>query len=491
MKIRSRLLLIYGIIIILLLLVGFFSLTSILNLGKAADELSEMYSQSIRAEQLRWNTQRQINYSLDFILGDIDAREDFENIQENTQALIDDLRTNSKNYVESDLIEALEETQYELVWLMKRFFEKSNQDHSTSNLLETRSRLREIGDEVSDDVVTLTRYYSQAQSDKLNAASGAGKTVAWVIGAITALALLQFLALVMLSQRWLVKPISDLNRAAAAISGGNLDINIEFPGDNEWGELADSINKMAYSLKETLQQLAVHERSAAMGELAAYASHNIRNPLAGIRAAAQVIISESRSIDAPTSESLKEIIETIDRTDNWLKRLLEFARPLEPQMEPTDINKLVRESVEIAGKSYIHKKVRLDWEFSETLPDSAVDPILLEQALMAIAANSFEALDKEGAITVGTGMIENDGGKRSIEITVSDNGRGVPPEIQPKLFRAFMTSKDGGTGLGLAQAKKIIDIHGGEIILESPAGRGTAVTVRIPLNEESTDETKR
>ena len=146
MKIRSRLILIYSIIITLLLLVGFFSLTSILDLGKAADELSEMYSQSIRAEQLRWNTQRQINYSLDFILGEKDAREDFENIQENTGALIEELRTNSKSYVETDLIEALEETQYELVWLMKRFFEKSDRDSSRSNLLETRSRLREIGD---------------------------------------------------------------------------------------------------------------------------------------------------------------------------------------------------------------------------------------------------------------------------------------------------------------------------------------------------------
>jgi CHASE3 domain sensor protein len=158
MKIRSRLLLIYGIMITLLLLVGFFSLTSILNLGKAADELSELYAQSIRAEQLRWNTQRQINYSLDFILGDKDAEIEFGNIQENTQSLIEELRSNSKNDIETDLIEALEETQYELVWLMNRFFEIDLRDPSVSNLLETRERLREIGDEVSDDVVTLNRY---------------------------------------------------------------------------------------------------------------------------------------------------------------------------------------------------------------------------------------------------------------------------------------------------------------------------------------------
>jgi signal transduction histidine kinase len=366
---------------------------------------------------------------------------------------------------------------------MNRFFERGQQNPSVSNLLETRERLREIGDEVSDDVVTLNRYYSQQQSNKLNAASGAGKTVAWVIGAISALALLQFIALVILSQRWLVKPIGDLNKAAAVISGGNLDINIEFPGKNEWGELADSINKMADSLKETLQQLAIHERSAAMGELAAYASHNIRNPLAGIRAAAQVIISESKSDYNETSQSLQEIIETIDRLDNWLKRLLEFARPLEPQIEPTDINKLVKESVGIAGKSYAHKKTRFDWRLSENLPISPVDPILLEQAVMAIAANSFEALDSQGMVSIKTCLQESEN-KKAIEISIWDNGKGVSPEIQPKLFHAFMTSKDGGTGLGLAQAKKIIDIHGGEINLESSPGNGTAVTIRIPLKSD-------
>jgi signal transduction histidine kinase len=240
---------------------------------------------------------------------------------------------------------------------------------------------------------------------------------------------------------------------------------------------------MADSLKETLQQLAIHERSAAMGELAAYASHNIRNPLAGIRAAAQVIISESKSDYNETSQSLQEIIETIDRLDNWLKRLLEFARPLEPQIEPTDINKLVKESVGIAGKSYAHKKTRFDWRLSENLPISPVDPILLEQAVMAIAANSFEALDSQGMISIKTCLQESEN-KKAIEISIWDNGKGVSPEIQPKLFRAFMTSKDGGTGLGLAQAKKIIDIHGGEINLESSPGSGTAVTIRIPLKSD-------
>ncbi len=97
---------------------------------------------------------------------------------------------------------------------------------------------------------------------------------------------------------------------------------------------------MTLSLKDSLQKLAAHERTAALGELAAYASHNIRDPLAGIRAAAQVIVDGPKPVDAETSESLKEIIETIDRLDNWLKRLLEYAKPLQPQFEAADINRL-------------------------------------------------------------------------------------------------------------------------------------------------------
>ena len=484
MKIRSRLLLIYGVMFILLLLVGFFSLTSILELGNAADELSEIYDQSIRAERLRFNTQRQINYSLDFLLGDTGAYMEFEKIQTTVQSMFEELIANSNADVETDLIESIEETQYELVWMMNRFFKRGQNNLSDLNLPDARARLREIGDEVSDDVVTLNRYYSRLQSRKLNAASRAGKTVAWVVGATAALALIQFIALVILSQRWLVKPINDLNRAAGAISDGDLDTHIKFAGKNEWGQLADSINKMTSSLKESLQKLAVHEHSAALGELAAYASHNIRNPLAGIRAAAQVIVDGRKSVDVETAESLKEIIETIDRLDNWLKRLLEYARPLQPQIEPADINRLVRESVDIAGKSHPDKNAKLNWSLSENLPKLHIDSILIEQALMTIVSNAYEALEGDGSISIETDLYSNEENKKIVSIKILDTGRGVLEEIQPKLFRAFMTSKEGGTGLGLAQAKKIIDIHGGEINLESSPGGETTVTIELPVQND-------
>ena len=109
MKIRSKLLLIYGILIALLLLAGFFSLESIRRQSKAADELTAIYGQNIRAEKLRSNTNRQISSSLDFFAGEPGADNEFASIQSETQLIIDELKNNSKTTIESDLIEILEE----------------------------------------------------------------------------------------------------------------------------------------------------------------------------------------------------------------------------------------------------------------------------------------------------------------------------------------------------------------------------------------------
>ncbi len=114
-----------------------------------------------------------------------------------------------------------------------------------------------------------------------------------------------------------------------------------------------------------------------------------------------------------------------------------------------------------------------------------IDSILIEQALMTIVTNAYEAVERDGAILIETVLSSGGEDRNFVEIVISDNGKGVPAEMQPKLFRAFMTSKEGGTGLGLAQAKKVVDIHGGEINLESSRGRGTTVTIRLPVHNIS------
>jgi two-component system NtrC family sensor kinase len=313
------------------------------------------------------------------------------------------------------------------------------------------------------------------------AAADAGTFAGYVIGITAIMAGIQFIALTFLLQRWLVRPIIMLNDTTRSISEGNLDTRIDLTSKDEWGQLSAAIEKMTSSLKISQQRLRAQERFAALGEIAAYSAHNIRNPLAGIRAATQVMLNELGLADADARQSLKEIMDTIDRVDIWLKRLLEFAKPLELEYSPTDINLLIKEALRLAGRPFEEKNVKVDWCLAPELPVISIDSVLVEQALVAIAANAYEAINDNGKIKIETSIIED---MESISISISDNGTGVPDHIKPKLFRAFMTSKEGGTGLGLAQARKIVDMHGGEINLESLPEKGTTVSILLPVKNE-------
>lgn len=482
MKIRSKLLLIYGVMIISLLLVGAFCIWAIVSWRGAATELSEIHEQSLRAERLRAETHRQIYHALDYLNGEENARRDFAEIQEITPNLLAILRSKALTTEEKDHIEGLEETHYELVWIMNKYFERGEDLITDQKLPAARARLREIGDEVTDDVASLIQYYRTQENKRLAAAADAGTFAGYVIGITAMMAGIQFIALTFLLQRWLVRPIIMLNDATKTISEGNLDIRIDLSSKDEWGQLSTAIEKMTSSLKTSQQRLRAHERFAALGEIAAYSAHNIRNPLAGIRAATQVMLDELGEPETDTAQSLKEIMTTIDRIDIWLKRLLEFTKPLEIEYTPTDINLVVEEALTLAGRPFEKKNVKLDWRLAPNLPDMTIDSILIEQALVAIAANAYEAINDNGTIIIETSIRKD---KESISIEISDNGRGVPDHIQPKLFRAFMTGKEGGTGLGLAQAKKIVDMHGGEIDLESLPGKGTVVSILLPLKNEN------
>lgn len=482
MKIRSKLLLIYGIMITSLLLVGAFCIWAIVSWRGAATELSQIHEQSLRAERLRAETHRQIYHALDYLNGEENARQDFLKIQQITPDILEILRSKALTIEEKDHIEGLAETHYELVWIMQKYFERGEDLITDQNLPAARARLREIGDEVTDDVASLSQYYRTQENNRMAAAADAGTFAGYVIGITAIMAGIQFIALTFLLQRWLVRPIIMLNDTTRSISEGNLDTRIDLTSKDEWGQLSTAIEKMTSSLKISQQRLRAQERFAALGEIAAYSAHNIRNPLAGIRAATQVMLNEFGESEADARQSLREIMSTIDRVDIWLKRLLEFAKPLELQYSPADINLLVTEALKLAGRPYERKDVKLDWRLAPELPVISIDPVLVEQALVAIAANAYEAINDNGKIKIETSIIED---IESISISISDNGKGVPDDIQPRLFRAFMTSKEGGTGLGLAQARKIIDMHGGEINLESLPGKGTTVSIRIPVRNES------
>jgi two-component system sensor histidine kinase HydH len=230
------------------------------------------------------------------------------------------------------------------------------------------------------------------------------------------------------------------------------------------------------------QQLRTNERLTALGEVAAYVAHNIRNPLASIRAVAQAALIERE--DAVDAEALRDIIQCADKIESWVARLLGFARPLTLMPELCSINAIVEEMISLHEARAAERQITFRCLPEGNLPELAVDRAILEQALAAIISNSLEATPPSGTITLTTGTRPPDAPAEWVYIRVVDTGAGIPARLLPDVFKPFVTGRAEGTGLGLAQAKKIIDLHLGGIDIESVEGRGTTVTIQLPVPQE-------
>lgn len=239
---------------------------------------------------------------------------------------------------------------------------------------------------------------------------------------------------------------------------------------------------------QTVQgQLLETERMAAIGEVVMAVAHGIRNPLANIRASAQVASMDLREGEAPAlaSRSLANIMAEVDRLEGRLKELLQFIRPAERSAGLLDLNVVLRGSIQLLSGRLANTRVKVDELLASDLPKIQGDAILLEEVFMSLIGNAVEALPgAEGAITLVTGTAR-DGAALRVFAEVRDTGVGIPPEEIPKVFQPFYTTKSRGTGLGLAIAKKFTEAHGGTIVVSSGPREGTKFRVTFPARSEA------
>jgi signal transduction histidine kinase len=212
---------------------------------------------------------------------------------------------------------------------------------------------------------------------------------------------------------------------------------------------------------------------AALGEMAATVAHEVKNPLAAISGPLQILADDLPDGD-PRKDLMKEIVGQIRRLDNTVRGLLAFSRPTTPSRQPILLSEFIDR---IARTAMEHERGRGIRVRHEGPPDLVVpaDPALLEQVFWNLFLNSAEAMKAGGEIVV---RFRDRGG---LDVTVSDNGSGIPPEILQTVFRPFVTTKSSGTGLGLSHCRKIIEAHGGTISITSTPGQGTQVQFRLPL----------
>lgn len=320
---------------------------------------------------------------------------------------------------------------------------------------------------------------------------------------------------------WLViyRPVHDLIRGTKHVAAGDLDHRIEISSKDEIGELANSFNEMTVKLKvahseltdwgRTLakrveektselkranEQMIQVERMASIGKLASIVAHEINNPLAGILTYSKVLLKRISTGHEVDSERMKQELEMIAgesaRCGEIVKSLLQFARQASPNLQPHDLNELIRQSIRLVQ----HKMDLMNLETTIRLQDPG--PILvcdeqqIKQALVALLINACEAMRSgEGTLEVGT---LSDPERGTVQIRIKDNGIGMDEETQKRIFEPFFTTKETttGMGLGLAVVYGIVSKHSGNIQVESAPGQGATFLIELPVKPDIKEEEK-
>jgi len=232
-------------------------------------------------------------------------------------------------------------------------------------------------------------------------------------------------------------------------------------------------------------QLLEAERMAAIGEVVTAVAHGIRNPLANIRAAAQVagLDLPQGPTPSPAAKHLTHIMAEVDRLEARLRELLQFVRPAQRQTEPVDLNQVLAQSLEMVAGRVGKAAVTVVRDLEPDLPPVIGNRMLIEQVFLSLLGNAVEALPASGGkIMVRTGRTSSDGQTGAIQVfaEVQDSGVGISAEQLGKIFQPFYTTKAQGTGLGLAIAKKFTETLGGTITAWSAPGEGARFRVVFP-----------
>ena len=287
------------------------------------------------------------------------------------------------------------------------------------------------------------------------------------------------IALGFLLVRGLSRPLALLLTATRRLKVGDLDHRVP-PLTDEFAVLGSAFNEMFASLKEQIAANARAERMAMLGQVSAGLAHEIKNPLAGIKAAMDVLVTES-GMPEEDREVLRKVRKEADRVEALMRSFLNFARPPKPQPAEVDVNALVASSLGLYARGARREaaaasEVRVATDLVP-VPVITTDPTHLEQVLINLVLNAFDSMPKGGDLTVRT---RHDAGAGVVSVEVADTGAGIAPEHVSRLFEPFFTTKSKGTGLGLAISRQLVEQQGGTLTVASVPGRGSTFTIRLP-----------
>jgi signal transduction histidine kinase len=289
--------------------------------------------------------------------------------------------------------------------------------------------------------------------------------------------------------RRITKPLNKLVDGTVKISRGDFSEKIMIDSQDEIGDLAQSFNDMSYQLQLTRERveaankkLLQAEKLASIGRISASIAHEIRNPLTSVKLNIQKVV-ENEALENIDKEHLEISQEGIGHIENFIKQMLNFTRVSELQLTNFDLEQVIDESIKMIRNTLKLKDVELVKEVHEKLPQVFVDGDKIRQVILNILHNACEAVDKGGKITIGLSLLKGRRG-RKVKIRIFDNGPGIPKKDRENIFEPFYTTKSTGIGLGLANARKIIEQHNGTIRAVTKKEQGACFEILIPCEEE-------
>lgn len=240
-------------------------------------------------------------------------------------------------------------------------------------------------------------------------------------------------------------------------------------------ENASMYERLKKSSKELEEQLLQSSKLAALGQLSAGVAHELRNPLTSIKILINSIISK-----AEPKESIKEdiaVIESeIERMNDIIKQFLDFSRPGLLCISSVNVNFILKDTLNLMAYELKEQNISVSMKFGEDIPKINADSGKLRQVFLNVILNSVQSMPEGGKVSLKT-----ERSNQYVKIIVKDTGSGIPGEIKDKLFEPFFTTRKEGLGLGLSITKRIIDNHNGSIEIDSEVGKGTTVSIKLPV----------
>ncbi len=278
----------------------------------------------------------------------------------------------------------------------------------------------------------------------------------------------------------MTKPINQLSAGAAEIASGNLEQQVAVQSRDEIGRLAGAFNQMAAVLKTSLERRVAAERHAARGDAARWVVHEVKNPLFPIQLSIENLQRAYQNRDTrPTRfddifvQCTDIVIEEVERLQRLVDEFDQFARMPPPEREFSDLNPIVQNVVNLYAETA--ENIQIETDLAPNLPPFSLDSEQIAQALGNLIKNAIEAMPDGGTLDILTQSV----GERKIRIKIQDTGIGMAQEILSQIFEPYYTTKDTGTGLGMAIVQRIVTDHDGEIYVESEEGIGTTVSIEL------------